>query len=273
MPATEIFALVKKNPTAVATALFLVLMIGFFGGAVYVKTNEGRLALLEQRLKQQEDISKKNKNVFDVIQGEFENLNTGILTLSKSVSTVKLAFNKLKSKPDMNAEESKEIAAAIEMVEGDASKIQKSLMQTQSITKAYGMLLISIQNGDNFQFDSFVSALTGKQVSYANLNSVGQSVRTTDLQPGDLVFYKQNNNSSAQSEKKIGIYVGQDRFAKTHIDGGEMVFESLKKDLWTSQLSSARRISNSENHDLINNLLSLIMPMRAAEQATVKNEQ
>ena len=55
------------------------------------------------------------------------------------------------------------------------------------------------------------------------LSRIGKDIRTTDLEPGDLVFF----NTRRFAFSHVGIYLGNDRFIHAPSRGGEVGVASL----------------------------------------------
>lgn len=70
------------------------------------------------------------------------------------------------------------------------------------------------------------------------ISRVGEKVDTSDLQPGDLVFY----NTLRRGFSHVGIYLGDDKFIHAPSSGGEVRIESMDVGYWKKRFNGARRI-------------------------------
>jgi cell wall-associated NlpC family hydrolase len=70
------------------------------------------------------------------------------------------------------------------------------------------------------------------------LSRIGKDIRTTDLEPGDLVFF----NTRHFAFSHVGIYLGNDRFIHAPSRGGEVGVASLDSAYWQKRYNGARRL-------------------------------
>jgi cell wall-associated NlpC family hydrolase len=70
------------------------------------------------------------------------------------------------------------------------------------------------------------------------LSRIGASVRTGDLEPGDLVFF----NTRRYAFSHVGIYLGGDRFIHAPSRGGEVGVATLSSGYWQKRYNGARRL-------------------------------
>ena len=72
--------------------------------------------------------------------------------------------------------------------------------------------------------------------SAADLARLGKPVATTQLRPGDLVFFNTRNKSYSH----VGIYIGDDRFVHAPNSRGKVRTESLKKGWFAARFEEGR---------------------------------
>ena len=72
---------------------------------------------------------------------------------------------------------------------------------------------------------------------------VGQSVRRSDLAPGDLVFF----HTVSRGASHVGIWLGGDDFVHAPSGSGEVRVEHLSAHYWASRYVGARRIGEVVN--------------------------
>lgn len=70
------------------------------------------------------------------------------------------------------------------------------------------------------------------------MSEVGDRVDTTELKPGDLVFF----NTMRRAFSHVGIYLGEGRFLHSPRPGGEVRVEDMRSSYWTKRYNGARRI-------------------------------
>ena len=71
-----------------------------------------------------------------------------------------------------------------------------------------------------------------------DLSRIGKDIRTSDLAPGDLVFF----NTRRFAFSHVGIYLGNDRFIHAPSRGGEVGVASLASEYWQKRYNGARRL-------------------------------
>lgn len=74
------------------------------------------------------------------------------------------------------------------------------------------------------------------------ISKVGETVKTQDLQPGDLVFF----NTLKRGFSHVGIYLGEHKFIHSPASGGQVRIESMDINYWKKRFNGARRISDPE---------------------------
>jgi len=81
----------------------------------------------------------------------------------------------------------------------------------------------------------------GKQLprDSVSMSKVGDKVDSTDLQPGDLVFF----NTRRRAYSHVGIYVGEQRFIHSPSRGREVEIVDMSHRYWRTRYNGARRVS------------------------------
>jgi cell wall-associated NlpC family hydrolase len=74
------------------------------------------------------------------------------------------------------------------------------------------------------------------------ISKVGERIETTELQPGDLVFY----NTLRRGFSHVGIYLGDKKFIHAPSSGGEVRIESMDVGYWKKRFNGARRINDPQ---------------------------
>ena len=72
----------------------------------------------------------------------------------------------------------------------------------------------------------------------AEMSQVGQRVDTSQLKPGDLVFF----NTMRRTFSLVGIYLGDNHFLHAPRTGAEVRVESMEDSYWIKRYNGARRI-------------------------------
>ena len=70
------------------------------------------------------------------------------------------------------------------------------------------------------------------------MSQVGQRIDTSQLKPGDLVFF----NTMRRAFSHVGIYLGDNHFLHAPRTGSEVRVESMEDSYWTKRYNGARRI-------------------------------
>jgi cell wall-associated NlpC family hydrolase len=74
---------------------------------------------------------------------------------------------------------------------------------------------------------------------------VGDSIRPSDIKPGDLIFF--NTKRIGDGASHVGIAIGQDSFVHAPNSSGVVRIETLSSSYWGSRYVGARRISQSDS--------------------------
>jgi cell wall-associated NlpC family hydrolase len=74
---------------------------------------------------------------------------------------------------------------------------------------------------------------------------VGDTIRPSDIKPGDLIFF--NTKKSGDGASHVAIAIGQDSFVHAPNSTGVVRIETLSSTYWGSRYVGARRISASDS--------------------------
>ena len=81
-----------------------------------------------------------------------------------------------------------------------------------------------------------VGALLPRTAS--EMSQMGQRIDTSQLKPGDLVFF----NTMRRAFSHVGIYLGDNHFLHAPRTGSEVRVESMEDSYWTKRYNGARRV-------------------------------
>jgi hypothetical protein len=70
------------------------------------------------------------------------------------------------------------------------------------------------------------------------ISRAGETIDTTQLQPGDLVFY----NTLRRTFSHVGIYIGNGQFVHAPSRGGGVRVEQMSESYWSKRFNGARRV-------------------------------
>ncbi len=70
------------------------------------------------------------------------------------------------------------------------------------------------------------------------MSEVGQKIDSSQLKPGDLVFF----NTMRRTFSHVGIYLGDNHFLHAPRTGAEVRVESMENSYWINRYNGARRI-------------------------------
>lgn len=134
--------------------------------------------------------------------------------------------------------------------------------QVSNVTSAAGEIVISAmgflglpykRGGNSFDtgFDcsGFVKALyaqtVGKVLPRSAAEQAAQTtkIESTDLQPGDLVFF----NTMRRAFSHVGIYVGDGKFIHSPKPGAEVRIEDMHTKYWDKRYDGARRVEQESS--------------------------
>jgi cell wall-associated NlpC family hydrolase len=74
--------------------------------------------------------------------------------------------------------------------------------------------------------------------SSRQISEVTQVIDSSELRPGDLVFY----NTLNQAFSHVGVFIGEGRFIHAPTSGGQVRVESMRLPYWVNRFNGARRI-------------------------------
>ena len=72
----------------------------------------------------------------------------------------------------------------------------------------------------------------------AEMSQLGQRIDTSQLKPGDLVFF----NTMRRTFSHVGIYLGDNHFLHAPRTGAEVRVESMEDSYWVKRYNGARRV-------------------------------
>jgi cell wall-associated NlpC family hydrolase len=71
------------------------------------------------------------------------------------------------------------------------------------------------------------------------ISKSGETVKKSELQPGDLVFFKTMRHAFSH----VGIYLGDNQFIHAPASGGEVRIDDMRLNYWLKRFNGARRIA------------------------------
>jgi len=71
-----------------------------------------------------------------------------------------------------------------------------------------------------------------------DISRIGVAIKSSNLKPGDLVFY----NTLHKSFSHVGIYLGDGQFIHSPSDGKSVSVVNMKEQYWRKRYNGARRI-------------------------------
>jgi len=121
------------------------------------------------------------------------------------------------------------------------------------VVSAMGFLGLPYKRGGNsfetgFDCSGFVKALyaqtLGKVLPRSAAEQAAQTtkIESTDLQPGDLVFF----NTMRRAFSHVGIYVGDGKFIHSPKPGAQVRIEDMHTTYWDKRYNGARRVEQGE---------------------------
>lgn len=74
----------------------------------------------------------------------------------------------------------------------------------------------------------------------AEMSQLGTTVATTDLKPGDLVFF----NTMRHTFSHVGIYIGDNKFVHAPSTGSKIRVDDMRSSYWVTRYNGARRLDD-----------------------------
>jgi len=136
------------------------------------------------------------------------------------------------------------LRSAVDNVSSAASELIVQAMGLVGIHYKYGGL--TPETG--FDCSGFVSHVFREAAGVIlphnayQMSLVGRKVPTSQLQPGDLVFY----NTLKRTFSHVGIYVGDDKFIHAPRKGKAVEVADMKDRYWLQRYEGARRVPQLE---------------------------
>jgi cell wall-associated NlpC family hydrolase len=81
--------------------------------------------------------------------------------------------------------------------------------------------------------------------SAAQQAAATEKIESSELQPGDLVFF----NTMRRTFSHVGIYVGNGKFIHSPKPGGEVRIEDMQTSYWARRFDGARRVATDTASD------------------------
>ncbi|WP_230477262.1 C40 family peptidase, partial [Kingella kingae] len=79
--------------------------------------------------------------------------------------------------------------------------------------------------------------------------TVGTPVSRSQLQPGDMVFFR----TAGSRISHVGMYIGNDRFIHAPRTGKNIEITSLSSQYWSTRYATARRVKRNNAQNFIRN--------------------
>ena len=127
------------------------------------------------------------------------------------------------------------------------------------ISSAMGFLGVAYRFGGTtptgFDCSGFMQYIFRKAFSVnlprtsAEQATVGIYVSRSELQPGDMVFFRTSGNRISH----VGMYIGNDRFIHAPRTGKRIEITSLSSQYWSSKYATARRVKRNNAQNFIRN--------------------
>lgn len=102
--------------------------------------------------------------------------------------------------------------------------------------------------GEGFDCSGFVAHVYKTALNFTlppnarAMSRLGQTISTTQLSPGDLVFF----NTLANPFSHVGIYIGDQRFIHSPRSGGKIEIVHMQQKYWAARFDGARRLGLSD---------------------------
>ena len=126
------------------------------------------------------------------------------------------------------------------------------------VSYKFGATDVAGGKGDCSSFTQYIYSLAGVDIGRTTNDQwqTGEKVSLSEIQPGDLVFFKNTWTSGYKDGvSHVGIYIGNGQFVHNSSGAGETVISSLSEDYYAKHYLGARRVTGStetEDGSLIN---------------------
>ena len=104
--------------------------------------------------------------------------------------------------------------------------------------------------------DTFGFVLPRRSVE---MSQVGTTVASSDLRPGDLVFF----NTMRHTFSHVGIYIGDNKFVHAPSTGSKIRVDDMRASYWVTRYNGARRIDDApQDSGSANNLGNMVETLK-----------
>jgi cell wall-associated NlpC family hydrolase len=97
------------------------------------------------------------------------------------------------------------------------------------------------------------------------MSRVGTTIDTSELRPGDLVFF----NTMRRTFSHVGIYIGDNKFVHAPSSGGKIRVDDMRQSYWVSRYNGARRVDEAQRPDMSRGLDSMVETLHRLENGSV----
>lgn len=141
MALKDLFDQVAQHPRTVAVSLFACLVVGGVGAAFYLKVSEARIALLDERMRMQEDASKRQKHVNRLVQEQVGSLRKGFEGLAPAVVGIRTALTEPETLRQMPKRLHAKVDARLQSVESQLVVLQSAITNSEALSKSLEALV------------------------------------------------------------------------------------------------------------------------------------
>lgn len=97
------------------------------------------------------------------------------------------------------------------------------------------------------------------------MSRVGTTIDTTELRPGDLVFF----NTMRRTFSHVGIYIGDNKFVHAPSSGGKIRVDDMRQSYWVARYNGARRVDEAQRPDMSRGLDSMVETLQRLDAGNV----
>ena len=275
MSLKDLFDQVSQHPKIVAVSLFACLVVGSVGAVFYLKVSEARIAVLDERMRSQEDASKRQKHINRLVQQQVSALHKGFEGLPPAVFDIRRAVTEPGSR-GVPAHVRMKLITQIELLEGQLTVLQSAIANSEALSKSLDTLVAGIKAEENNDYSAAArlyaqAAETGVVEAQARLGRLyreGHGVQSELDIAARLLESSALRGSLSAKDDAVDIYLTSNRYENPKVRAAALLSIEPSSQVQKARLES---LSRHFSHSEIDALEKQIAELRKAQAELVKS--
>lgn len=279
----DLFDHAKQHPYLVSLALFACLVIGVFAAVAYVEVSGARLdmreekiGVLDERLKLQEDSSKRQRHINKLVQEQIGSLRKGFDALPPAVSGVRTALTDAEHSGAMEKAIRLRLHASLQSVEQQLVVLQAAIANSEALSKSLDVLLSGAvaeegtryAEAADFYRKAANAGVVDAQVRLARLYFEGKGVEKNVDLATQLYERSALLGSLAAKDELVKLYYSGDGAQQNKVRAAALLSIEPRSETQKLTLQSMSSELNAKEREKIR---ALVESLRKAQVAMVEN--